>query len=255
MADSKPEWIPAVAWDILQTVEERNGKNDGFTNSVKKLLTDDRLVQTWQKLSAALATVKPCLQKDAAEFVIGGICLPLQMYAATGTVEKPTPKLKIRNNTDEAQRTLERASIHLQKAAKELQEAAKLTSILPDEAQTLWGMVVRIFEQHGQSAMMDNLPSYIHTHALKTVPFLETLAKRLIALQKTWEDVPGMRSAKSTWRDWLAEAVSNFAKAGRVYGADFSLKETHWVMLAHVLIDSTISRESVNAALRGIRNN
>lgn len=254
MADNKPEWIPYYVWSVFLGIQRVPQRDDGFHGSVKKLLTDSALKPTWERLGAALKSVDFKFQMDAAAAVTGGICNPVRFYGATGTTASPTPKITIRKNYAKAQSHLQTASNHLLKAVEEIREATQHSSMLPDEALTIAGMVMRIFEEAGyeDAISLSKIPDYFwnYNKGLRTAVFLKEIAAKLTPGIDPWADIPGMRSNKASWRDWLAEAVANLEKASAIYGADFSLIEADWVALAKILINPAISRDSVRDALR-----
>lgn len=267
MADSKPDWIELYVWERFVKMKtaleeepdevESSSYFEGFWNHCaewEKLLTDPNLKPTWQHLNAALALILPHKREEASASVIGVIILPLKLYAATGTAARPTPKLIIRKNRDKAKAHLQDASHYLRRAANELRAAVDISKYLPDEASTLAEMVRRIFETHDHDRFgkFSSSHFWLSTREFKTNLFLEELATRLTADETPWASVPGMQSSKSSWRDWLREVSANLELANQMYSVNFNLREADWVRLANSLIDPSISRSSINAALRSL---
>lgn len=183
MADDKPEWIQGYVWGILLGMKPTSGQDDSYYDTVEKLLTDGNLSLVWDRLNAALKSVDYGFQMGAAIAVIDGICSPVEFYGTTGTAARPTQKIAIKLDRARAQSHLQAASKHLMKAVGEIQKAAEISRMLPDETTTIAGMVSWIFERAGHkdainpSKIPDNFWNY--ARGLKTAVFLEEMAARL----------------------------------------------------------------------------
>lgn len=238
---SKPEYLPDVCWLICQVMRQRQ-KLDGRSEA---FFIDARLKNFWQMASKYLLQINTSLRENAAGFLVGSFINPLGMYSATGTVDRPTIKVNIRNAQKDADKLFDEIADLAEQLADRLELVESTTKYSPCELH----LIDLLEPLLGDNSINED----INYRRIRTVQLIDLLAARFRGYPRTdtiFSEVPGMSSQKSSWRDWLAEVRHNLELMLDTYPGDFEMKEVYWVNLVNVLIDENIGRTSVQAALK-----
>lgn len=212
----------------------------------KNFFTDSRLSKFWECVDKYLSNLPADSQDGASAFLIGSFITPLVLYGKTGTAENPSPKINTLNRLMEIDQLLDNAGTQAAELSKTLLKLKVAGEFIPFSA-----------------LLSSGIYSYLDQSEIERILSLSDRMAAYEAIDLLWEsimeherargwlnDVPGMKSNKSSWRDWLAEARSNIGRLLRIYPGEFKVREADWVALAKILIDENISRESVRDALR-----
>ncbi len=225
---------------------EREGK---LGMRERAFFTDEKLAKFWEACEAHLDNMSR-LGSDFqtnASWIVACILIPSFMgYGVTETRTGQAPKsFKARMLASAAHSNALRC--------KAIELARKLANLLDEIEQEIGAPdALRLWElaQSQLPVVTDaidhagaHVPSYAY-HA-RVSDALRHLAKTLQE-PVSFEDVPGMQSAKMTWRDWLRESRANF----KDLPVPLSLRESDWVALVQVLLAPNVSREAVRAALQ-----
>lgn len=237
-----PSWLPRyVATNFSRMVGQ------GLLNERERaFFTDDKLKCFWDKAGNYLTSkIHQNRCQDASDCFVATFISPLSMYAETGTADRPTPKVKIREAQKEADTLFDDAARLTGELVLVLEKLESTARCYPDE---MWLMpVVRKLI----SEPLTDLSS-----ASERVRTREALMVLNEAFQKyprsgtLFKDGPGMASQKATWRDWLREAKDNITTMLGVYPGKFEMQERDWVNLVHVLISDDIARSTLQHALK-----
>lgn len=209
--------------------------------------TDSKLENFWAKATKYLASVPADYRDAAAGSMVGAILTPLAFgYGDTGTADQPTRKVKIRQAQNKADPIISRIAELAGELGDALEELESITTIHPCEVRLL-----HVIQPLFQDEAIQNLSGYwlgVRTH--EAVRILERKFMDYPVADDLLEDIPGMKSQKATWRDWLREADHNLKELINIYPGDLAPTESDWVNLAQILIGAHITREVVQDALR-----
>lgn len=242
IVSTKPEFLPLGFWSIYLDMNTRGV----LSNNDVLLFIDERLTDFWEYVSSYTALINQQWHGGAESFMVGSILNPLDWYSQTGTADRPTLKTKLRERQRKADILFDEVAELALQLINKLEEISLLTNFAPDEMYL--SELLHPFVEH------DLIKPDIANSRLLTAQLIQSLHDSFKDYPRTdslFFDVPGMASQKSTWRDWMAEVQNNLALMHCMYGKAFELREKHWLALVNVLIDESISRSSVNAALKG----
>lgn len=261
-----PDWLP-----VLIASNYRRMLSEGvLTDKKVAFFTDEKLKRFWEKASAYLTheNHRPpaCSLVDTSDYFVGVFLAPLKMYSDVGTADRPTVKTNIRKAQRKADKLFDKAqklAVDLAGVLDEIKgvvvsvgrdgeivRTVPVTRYYPEEIASLMAIVRKM-----SSTDDDSPPWPAHIDRLDTSEAILCLAESLEYYPRTddlFNDTPGMKSQKATWHDWLREVSGNIEIMLRIYPGNFELAEVDWVNLAQVLIDSSISREAVQKALKQI---
>jgi hypothetical protein len=238
---SKPDYIPNVFWSIYLDMHQRQKLGDRGA----ALFLDSRLIKFWEMISNYLSSVNPVWQHNVAGFLVGSFLNPLTMHAKSGTVDRPTVKVNIRNAQKEADKLFEEIADLAGQLTDKLSLVEETTRYYPCELH-LKDLLDPLL---GDKSINDDI-YYRNIHTAQVLDLLWTAFRDYPKTDDLFSSVPGMSSQKSSWRDWLAEARNNLDLMLDTYPGDFKMKEIYWVNLAKALINESINRPSVQAALK-----
>lgn len=238
-----PIWLPSVVGLTYQLWKERGN----LTGREEAFFADPRLKEFWAKMRKHLITLEhPEFMEAAAESIPGVFLTPLEFYMRRGTREQPTPKVRIRERQKKADELIARAAKQAGELAQTLESLESTTTIYPCETR-----LMTIVRKLVRDTNLNHIPSYFDgVRTSDALRLLEAKLKEYPNASSIFDDVPGMASNQSSWRDWLWEAESNYQDFLRIHPGKCVLAEADWVNLAKVLIGNTVSRENVQAALR-----
>lgn len=209
--------------------------------------TDKRLGKFWAKASKYLASVPADYREVAGQSMVGAIITPLAFgYGDTGTADQPTRKVKTRQAQNKADPVISRIAELAGELGDALEELESITTMHPCETRLL-----HLIQPLFQDEAVQNLSGYwlgVRTH--EAMRILERKFQDYPVAADLFEDVPGMKSQRATWRDWLREAHCNLEELNDTYPGELALTESDWVLLAQVLIGEYITRSVVEDALR-----
>lgn len=182
----------------------------------------------------------------AASFV-GAFITPLLMgYANKRNQPRLINKAKIRSVQKDADKLMASAAALAKDLATKLEEIQNLSKYHPEELNAL-SLISKKIDLKGHEFNERD-------RAVETFALIEVLANSLYdhpCTNDLFGGVPGMKSQKTTWRDWIREAVENVKETEDIYELDsFEIREIDWVHIVNILCDSSISRGSVQSALK-----
>lgn len=239
---AKPDYLPIGIWSIYLDMKSRDvlsGRND-------LLFTDQKLADFWLYVSSYTNSIDPRWLAGAESFIVGSILNPLNWYSQTGTADRPTLKTRIRERQRKADILFDEVAELALQLINKLDEVSLTTNYSPDE--------IHLRELLHPLIEHDQIKPDIATTSLLTSQLIQQLYEAFKCYPRTdklFADIPGMSSQKSTWRDWMAETHHNLSLLLSMYGNPFEMREKHWLALVNVLIDESITRSSVSAALNG----
>jgi hypothetical protein len=243
--------VPAIPLNA-QAVRKALQARRTLTPQETAFFTDPGLASFWRHIEQAMSGCR----HEAYEYLAGAFFGPLASYGAGGTADRPSPKVRRRKRQQIADQHMDTAARLSRELLQVLRDMEQTTMFLPDEIH-LDALLVKAGAFIENDGPDDATRSYIARSHTRVWQLLEKLAEAFEQYPRTPEqfaDVPGMRSQKATWRDWLYEAEANLRDLNRMYGARLELTEAHWVSLVHAMIGEAISRSSVNDALRSARD-
>ncbi|HKB59528.1 MAG TPA: hypothetical protein VKC56_05710 [Gallionellaceae bacterium] len=213
-------WLPLWARDSFRHMEEAGNLSD----QERKLFTDDRLEDFWRAADKYVSERLGNGDDELGGWLIGSIIAPLQLHGGPIPAGRLSKKTEIRQRQKNADALLDEAADLASDLVRKLWELEKSTNLRPHP-----------------------LDGY-----LNTIRDLETELREYPKTQELFQDVHGMASQKSSWRDWMREADHNLQTMRRVRPGDLRMREKHWVALAQVLFGGHISRDAVKAALTSV---
>lgn len=239
---SKPVYLPIGVWSIYLDMKSRNA----LSGHKDALFTHSSLADFWGHVSSYTDSIDPRWLSDAESFIVGSILNPLDWYSQTGTADRPTLKTKIRERQKRADILFDEVVELALQLINKLDEVSLITNYSPDE--------IYLSELLHPLIEHDEIKPDIAKTSLLTAQLIQRLHDAFKDYPRTenlFVDIPGMNSQKTSWRDWMAEVKHGLSLMICSYGKAFELREIHWLALVNVLIDESISRSSVNAALGG----
>lgn len=238
-----PKWLPDLVAGNFQLLV----KDEKLSERERAFFTDARLENFWIKVSCYLEGLEhPEYLAAAAECIPGVFIAPLAFYGQTGSVDRPTPKTKARGRQKKADPLIRKAAELAGELAEKLERIEETTHVYPCELRlmTIVRELVHDEKIEHVASYYDGVPT---SDALR---LLEAALLKYPSADSIFDDVPGMASQKSTWRDWLREAAKNHKCQLRMHPGKFELTESDWLNLALVLIGDHVTRNSVQDALR-----
>ena len=214
----------------------------------RRFFTDNRLSKFWGNADKYLSNLRGEHCEYAPNMLIGCFIGPhLVLYGKTWTRDNDPPKVKILKRLKKVDQLLDQAAIQANSLYETLRQLDEAGEFIPS-SMMLEG-IVRAGASDAEIMKVLDYPQ--HRPLYELLVFLAESLEEYQRLVPISREAPGMKSNKSTWRDWLAEARSNLGCLLRNYPGEFNIREADWVTLVNVLIDDAISRESVHDALRG----
>jgi len=210
-------WLPVWARNSFHGMEAAGTLSD----QERRLFTSENLTDFWAAADCYVSRYQGP-NDDLGGWLIGSIIAPLQLHFEPGTKDSPSKKTGIWERQLKADDLINKAADLAADLADTLRELEETTRLRPE--------------------MLSSDVVYDLEKKLRDWPETKDL----------FSTVPGMKSQKSSWRDWLREAHANLQGMLRICPGDFQLREKHWVALVHAMIGEAISRESVQAALRTV---
>lgn len=228
---------------------EHMAAENSLSEREKNFFTDSRLFIFWRNAGEYLSSLRNDLRQDVndyhenvASFFVGSFICPLAPYGKTGTKENPSPKIKILTRMKVVDQLLNQSSVQAESLYETLRQLDAIGEFVPSD--TILNDII------GDAGIKQSMfyPQHMPLHELlvPVVKFLKGYERLALDSKKS----VGMKSNKSTWRDWLAEAKSNIDQLLITYPGELKIREADWVALAKILIDENISRESVRDSLR-----
>ena len=222
--------------------------------SESAFFSDPRLEYFWASATAHLIKMiaDGCSEQTAAERIVGGFLTPLWM--GYGVTENRSSSARSRKAVvlDSAARSnaLRPRAVELAHSLANLLDQID-QEIAPPGCLRLWELAQAELPQVLDG--IDTAPCHVHIPSTAYRPRVSDALRRLateLARPVTFDDVPGMRSTRVTWRDWLREARANVSQE---LDPPLDLREADWIALVRVLVahsDSLPSRSSVADVLR-----
>lgn len=240
-----PEWLPtlvATNYRLLLAADSLSKHEQAF-------FTDARLKKFWEKADGYLSCLeKPEFLAGAAECIPGVFLAPLAFYGQTGTASRPSPKFNARARQKKADPLISKAADLAGELAATLERIEKTTHIYPCELR-LMAIVRDLVHDKNIKQVASYYEGVRTSDGLRN---LECALREYPTVDSIFNDVPGMSSQKSTWRDWLREAVDNHKLLLLQHPGEFDLTESNWLSIAKVLIGDYITRNSMQDALRSL---
>lgn len=211
----------------------------------KNFFTDNRLSKFWESVDEYLSDL-PCVSRSAAsDFLIGSFLSPLKLYGKAGAAKNPSTKRKIRDRQNKGDKLIEKAAKQARELSATLQELKKTTTFYPDT--TRFTAIAYSLLSESETKNFLSYSDGIYTY--EAIDLLEKSLREYPRASDLFNDVPGMRSNKSSWCDWLSEVRANLDRLLLMYPGEFNLREADWVALSNVLVSEFISRDSIKFAL------
>jgi len=243
-----PPWLPYYIKSVFYYMdrdEALNARERGF-------FTDERLKGFWVSVGRYLDEVNPERTPDAASSLVSGFLGGLAFYGHTGTKDRPSPKVNARERQKKADKLIAKAAQLSEQLADTLYQIEQTTHVRPCE---MWFMALFRKVVIDVDDSFDRLPS--HWEDIYTERVIRELGETFRAYPPTDEQfstVPGMASRESSWKDWMRSAHASLQMMLRMYPGTFILRESHWVVIAKVLIDENITRDRVHPAFKELNN-
>lgn len=202
-----PEWLaPEFRGAFLSAVQ--CDQESGNTLNYSGLLKPETK-PVWEHLKKdmenAAFNVPGVITANIAGAVVGAFVVPLSFgYGEAGTSNRPSWKTELRGQQRKADKIKANAAIKAGQLVELLTELKELTPYLPD--------TVLDYDLRALRKLINGLTDH---------PDTETL----------FSDVPGMKSNKSSWKDWKQEAEDNLRGCNRMYAGGFELSESEWETL------------------------
>lgn len=239
--DGRPDLthLPRDAYCLYPQLVASKGRGGTW----EALFIDPQLSSMWREVGRQIAITSRTF--EACQYFVGCVLNPLDLYAKTGTVDRPTFKVRVRARQGEAADLIGRAATLSRELLQVLNDIGETTPYAPCEL----GLLRLVRKTTGLE--LSEVSSYYDG-----IPVRDALLHLAEALEKhpstgnLFAEVPGMASQKAGWRDWIREAKESLQNMERIYGAPVVLREADWLALCKVMVSPAITRDAVHDALR-----
>lgn len=247
--DDSPSSQKAVSF--LPALIENNYRlmlHEGLLNEKEKaFFVDSRLEKFWKSVDKYLGSVKyPEHKVGASEFLVGCFLAPVHLYGQRGTRKRPNIKTESIDRQRKADKLRKDAAYHAGKLSAILQQLDELKSFNPETMLLMSVIEPLIGDMRYQELPVDI--GYIPTY--RAIDLIEESFRNYPDTDELFSRSPGMCSNQSSWGDWFREVNYNLMRLLSMYPGELNIREVEWVNLVNVLVDETISRETVNGVLR-----
>jgi len=236
---NQPSYMPNIFWPIYLDMDAR----EKLTLEKRNFFLNKELKNFWVKAGEYIGQLDLSCGKDSdvASWFVGCFFTPLDLYNASGTVDKPSVKTNIRNNQIEADKLIKTALTLTSDLIDVLQKVEDATGHYPEELNFL-----TLIESMG----IDDITLPNNSSPSWKIPTIDALTKLTHGLADhpemadIFKNSPGMIGQKSSWVDWLTEAENQICKLQESYPGTLNLTDNDWANVFCALIDPNIDAKT-----------